>query len=418
MSAHGGPNIIEDGLVLALDAANIKSFRGPVQTNVLTGINYIFSNTDTATFKITNGTLEVDIPRRGRRVVKYVDIFNDYNGGSGQCCPNLFNFGDITVSGNTTYTYSIIYKTTTGYTNGNYMYRYEYNGGTYVTEGGVHSTENRTDLGDGWYHAWGTFTTNANTNRLLTYLFHYEYATYNRVFVESVQITQGSYIGAPEHMLTPSQVRGATVATGGGWADRSGTGNNGELVNGPTFGSSNGGSIVFDGVNDYISATSSNVFNNFSYDIWCLPTATHEIDAESNSSTTGTSGQRYLIGPVFQGDPDAGSGISVGTNGVSVYEHASGYMPPLLVYSATINSIVHIVVNYTNKVPSLYLNGVFIKNGLTSPRTNVKITTNEIGAHSYGGFSGNIYSAKFYNRALSASEVLQNYNATKGRFGL
>jgi hypothetical protein len=36
----------------------------------------------------------------------------------------------------------------------------------------------------------------------------------------------------------------------------------------------------------------------------------------------------------------------------------------------------------------------------------------------FAKFTGNIASVQIYNRALSATEVLQNYNATKSRFGL
>lgn len=204
------------------------------------------------------------------------------------------------------------------------------------------------------------------------------------------------------------------------WRDLSGNNITGSLVNGPTYSSTNGGNIVFDGSNDFISATGSNINNNFSYDLWCLPQATHQIDPESNSNINGVSGQRYLVGANFISSPNAGSGVSVGTNGVSVYEHSDGYMPPLLVYETTINSPINIVVNYTNKQPSLYLNSQFIKNGFTSPRTNVRMTTDTFGkdTSNYGFFNGVIYSIKCYNRALSPSEILQNYNATKKRFGL
>lgn len=202
------------------------------------------------------------------------------------------------------------------------------------------------------------------------------------------------------------------------WTDLSRNGNHGTLTNGPTFNSNNRGSIVFDGVNDYVSCSSSDIFNNFSYDIWCLPQATHQIDSQATSSTLGVLGQKYLIGPQFINSPDAGSGISVGTNGVSVYEHSASYMPALLSHEVTITSPVHIVVNYTNKQPSLYLNGNFIKNGFTSPRTNVKITTELIGRHEYGSFNGILYNAKFYNRVLSAAEVAQNFNAIRERFGV
>jgi hypothetical protein len=206
------------------------------------------------------------------------------------------------------------------------------------------------------------------------------------------------------------------------WFDLSGNNNNGTLApapSTPTYNSANGGALVFDGGDDRVSSSTSNVFNNFSYDIWCLPQTTHEIESQTNSGFGGTSGQKYVIGPQFVASPDAGSGISVGTNGISVYEHSAAYMPPLLSHSVTINAPIHIVVNYTNKVPSLYINGTFIKNGLASTRTNVKITTDLIGAYpSYGFFNGRIYSAKFYSRALTPEEIQQNFNATKGRFGL
>jgi hypothetical protein len=223
MALFHSPRIITNGLVLALDGASSKSFRGPAQTNIIPSIAAAYSNQDGAFFKIANGIESVNIPTVGMRSARYVDIYNDYIGGSGICCPSPFTFGSFSsgVSGNTTYTYSILYKSETGYTHPNYMYRYEYNGGTYVTEAGVHNTSNRTHLGDGWYHAWGTFITQPTTNVLTCYLFHYEYATYNRIYVAAAQITQGTYIGAPQHMLAPGQVRGATVATGGGWSDLS-----------------------------------------------------------------------------------------------------------------------------------------------------------------------------------------------------
>ena len=54
------------------------------------------------------------------------------------------------------------------------------------------------------------------------------------------------------------------------WYDRSGNGNNGILVNGPTFDSNNRGAIVFDGVNDHVSIPNSSslqLSNNQSFTI-------------------------------------------------------------------------------------------------------------------------------------------------------
>jgi hypothetical protein len=414
MSAIKGPNVIKSGLILALDAANARSFKGPPQTNLLTGINYSISNTDTATFKVTNGTLNVNVPKRGQRNVKYVDIFNDYNGGSGQCCPNLFNFGDITVSGNTAYTYSIVYKTTTGYTHPNYMYRYEYNGGTYVTEAGVHSTGNRTDLGDGWYHAWGTFTTQANTNRLITYLFHYEYATHNRVLVESIQITQGSYIGEPEHMLEPSQVRGTTFGTGGGLGDLIGN-NHGGLVNSPTFNSSNLGNISFDGVDDHITMGTAADFatftSGFTINLWVYPTSTAKFCAIF-SSAWGTSGTQWQVYVWY--NTSSQFGTTQRYSGTQNDFNTSNIFP--------INNWYNVVVTSNNTTCFIYVNGISqVSNGtgqINNQDAAREVRLGNFKNYSGAEYTGRIATCKVYNRALSAAEVLQNYNATKKRFGL
>src|SRR5712692_2262021 len=80
----------------------------------------------------------------------------------------------------------------------------------------------------------------------------------------------------------------------------------------------------------------ADVSNNFTLSFWALPTASHEIDPEDTGSTGGTSGERCGIWPTFYGGADAGAGVSVGNNGVSVYEHAANYMPATLVYPTSI----------------------------------------------------------------------------------
>jgi hypothetical protein len=201
------------------------------------------------------------------------------------------------------------------------------------------------------------------------------------------------------------------------WTDLSGSGI-GTLTNGPTYNSANGGSLSFDGSNDFVDLSSFSITNNFSVELWFSPEATHEIDTQSTSGIGGVSGQKYIINPVGLSPPDAGSGISVGTNGISVYEHASNYMPCLLSHAATITSFTQVTVVYTNKQPSLYLNGNFVKNGLTSLRTNVYLIRNRIGYGDYGYYQGKISSVKYYNRVLTAAEIQQNFNATRSRFGI
>ncbi len=199
------------------------------------------------------------------------------------------------------------------------------------------------------------------------------------------------------------------------WTDLSTTGRNGTIFQA----SFSNNSFSFDGTDDRVNLSSAfSITNNFTVELWCLPEATHQIDTQTTSSTAGTSGQKYILGATFVGSPDAGFGISIGTNGVSTYEHSNSYMPPLLVQETTITSFSQIVIVYTNKQPSLYINGTFIKTGLTSPRTNVYLIGNLIGYGSYGYYQGKLASIRYYDRILTASEIQQNFIATKSRFGL
>jgi len=61
-----------------------------------------------------------------------------------------------------------------------------------------------------------------------------------------------------------------------------------------------------------------------------------------------------------------GAGVSVGTNGVSVFEHGGNYVPSLLVYDTPIQTWTHVAVVYSNRQPALYLNGNLVRVGLVS----------------------------------------------------
>jgi hypothetical protein len=424
VGSYSGPDVSESGLVLALDGGSLKSFRGVNATNVLTTISYNQSNQNTTLFKVTNGSETVYIPSLGYVNSLYVDFYNDYNGGSGVCCPTLFSYGaGLAVSSSTTYTYSIIYKTTTGYSNANYMYRYERNSaGTIIGEAGVHSTNNRTSLGDGWWFAWGQFTTLSTAATLDSYLFHYEYATQNRVYVYRASLSLGTYVIPPEHMLTSGQVRGTTVATGGGWADLTGIGANGQLFNDPTYSSSNGGSIVFDGSNDYISCGAlSGSFTSFTIITWFYPTVVvnynNVLDGNSGYYTSGNVGPRLEM----NSSGALGWGYSNDTtNNSNFYSHlilSSGLAANTWHYAA-------ITYNGGSNTSITYYNG----NATVISRTVVGTPTGFVGSmnslnigRGFGSsryFQGRISQTQIYNRALTASEIQQNYNATKSRYGL
>ena len=176
---------------------------------------------------------------------------------------------------------------------------------------------------------------------------------------------------------------------------------------------------AFNGTSDIITVgLTGRPTNTFTVETWFTTNVTHEIDAESTTSTSGTSGQRYIFGAQPVGDPASGMGVSVGTNGISVYEHSGGYMPPLAVYSGTISAgWHHMAIVYNNKQPSIYLDGTLVRTGLTSPKTTVWAPY-QIGGGSYGYHSGNIEETRIYNRALSVGEIKAIVSAMGTTFGV
>jgi hypothetical protein len=160
--------------------------------------------------------------------------------------------------------------------------------------------------------------------------------------------------------------------------------------------------------------------NNFTYEFWALSTKTRTDQGEFASGAYGTSGQAYILAADLRDDgtgTQSGAGVSFGTNGVAVYEHAPGYMPPLANYVATLTGWKHIVVTYTNKQPRIYINGSLVRTGLTSTKGTV-FASNTLGEGSYGYHTGNVGHYAFYSRSITAQEVLDNYNATRSRYGL
>jgi surface protein len=169
-----------------------------------------------------------------------------------------------------------------------------------------------------------------------------------------------------------------------------------DLVNGKP-------SLFTDGVDDSLTFSNS-VTNNFSIFILGSTTATQEIDPESNSSTSGTSGQKYILGAIQNGGGlpvNSGQGLSLGTNGISNYELADGYMPPTAVYSGAVTGLNLVDVIYSNRTPSIYQNATLVRTGITSPKTLVYAST-QIGAGPpYGAFNGNIPECIIFPNVLS-----------------
>jgi hypothetical protein len=199
-----------------------------------------------------------------------------------------------------------------------------------------------------------------------------------------------------------SYVSGSTT-----WRDISRGGNNGTLVNGPTFNSANGGSIVFDGTNDYTTLSSYPVPDNFSYSIWVKNNGGGRAIVMSN-------GANYL-------DINFGSTIMFSL----IFSNGSGGFVQNLITSAfgviaSLGVWAHYSFTYNRQQAKLYLNGSEVASSNYTLAPYNLTTSFTIGQYDGGSFNlnGNISIVQLYNRALSATEVRQNYNATKTRFGL
>ena len=169
--------------------------------------------------------------------------------------------------------------------------------------------------------------------------------------------------------------------------------------------------VQLDGLNDglytSLSTGANAIINSFSVFVVAQANAPHEIDGESNSGTVGTSGQKFLLSPTLTTTAGfAGAGISMGTNGISFYEHAPSYMPALLVYSAALSKPLVLLMEYNNKTPKLYINGTLVKIGLTSSK-NV-VPPYAIGGSSagsaYGVMSGYVGEVIIFSEVLKASD--------------
>ncbi|MHB9006097.1 MAG: CotH kinase family protein [Limisphaerales bacterium] len=162
--------------------------------------------------------------------------------------------------------------------------------------------------------------------------------------------------------------------------------------------------LRFDGIDDGLRLSRPAGTNDFCVFAVCRTSQAHESDPENASGVGGVNGQRWLFGASHGGDLDAGAGVSVGTNGVAVYEHGSGYMPALAAYPRPIGDGLQIIaVNYTDRRPVLDHQGLAVRNGLTSTRREVWAPV-EIGFGAYGAFGGDLLEVLIYDRALTPDE--------------
>ena len=198
------------------------------------------------------------------------------------------------------------------------------------------------------------------------------------------------------------------------WTDMSGLGNHGTLTNGPTYDANNAGSIVFDSVDDLVLVNSSLSIpygsSARSVSVWFFTNSTTWVDNVNTLFFYGAGSTGQAFGIDMQSFPT----MEVFTWGRDI------------VFSTTFAQTgwKNIFVTYDGSTTILiYENSVFTRTlslsaACSTPNSSVYIGAINPSALAGGYYDGKISNVSIYNRALSAAEVQQNFNALRGRYGI
>ena len=196
--------------------------------------------------------------------------------------------------------------------------------------------------------------------------------------------------------------------SGTAWTDLSGNSRNGTLTNGPTYTSADGGAIVFDGTNDFVQCSGSITATAATFVTWM----------RRNGPQDDFDGIIYSRGAAATGISFFGTTNKISytwNNAVNTYTWDSGLTIPDLTWCM-------IAVSVTSTTATAYL---CQSSGITSATNTVGHTSTTLDAIRIGQdnlasryFNGRIATAMIYDRALSAGEITQNFNALRSRYGL
>ena len=214
------------------------------------------------------------------------------------------------------------------------------------------------------------------------------------------------------------------------WTDVSKNKNNGTLVNGPIFNNANGGSIVFDGINDFVKINNNQVANNLSsmtvsvwvYALWVSMSVNYAPIITKIANIVDGAG--WEMGYVEDNTPRTFYFYTQNAGG-SIFKFFKTNSLSLLN-----NTWINVTASYTNSFADIliYINGInqslvnqSTAGTITSINTNSSVAiASRDGVNTFGtNFTSlQLANAQVYNRVLSQAEITQNFNATRGRFGV
>lgn len=417
---YANGKIVTDGLVLALNAADMNSY--DYRENLVTYTSLIGGTGYSSAIGTGSITLTASLAPDGTNTATLISqsVSSDYVYGSN---------GGFTLVTSSIYTYSIFAKqggksnfTVTIDENGFGGFRYQFSH-TFATNalssttigsprGGFIISSGSSDAGDGWRRIWGTFQTSTGSVGGFIDMIARFGSTGGTTFVWGRQLEKKPsptpYTATTNTNITASRI----------FYDLSGNNYN-PTSSIPQYNNSNGGSFYFpdNTSSTFLAPTFDFVPNGgVTMEAWVYPTSASLANGSGNSN--GIMGIRsgsiiYSIGLWPQG-PNASGVIQVhssnATSGIT-------YSIPNIWY--------HTLWTITTTTLLLYINGVlaYSTSGAytLTPVTGGLASGTQVGRWIGGPgqpLYGNVAATKIYNRALSSQEVLQNYNAQKTRFGL
>jgi hypothetical protein len=426
MATNYNPRTVTDGLVLALDAGNIKGY--DKYENLFTysifeqGLFVRNSGTFTANATVApDGTSTASLVTPSSSSSYYGWLPNStytFTNGiailSFYAKANGYNWVGVKSALGTSWSYSAAgYNLSTGET---FTYDLDTNGYQFVSANSV---------GNGWYRIVIRIRANSLSSGSYMNIGVWSDMPTQHIGVWNGNGTSGAYFwgaqlenGSTANDYYPTT--GTAKTRGTILTDLSGFGNTGTITTGPTYSSANGGSLDFDGVDDY---------GYINYSPSLAPTS-----AISGGGWVFYSDWINSSGNIFSKLQSGGYGLQhsiIGGN-VSFLVRLSGAFQSSTFSKSLMNSgWNHIFGTFDGRYIRMYLNG----NAVGTPYDHGSVTSieysvsNNLGlcidagsgsSNSVEGTPTNarISSIQIYNKALTAAEVRQNYNATKGRFGL
>jgi len=452
MGLSHSPKVISDGLVLYLDATNTRSYSGTgsswydlsVYGNNSTLVSSpTFINNKYGQLAFNGSTQYATVPHTstlwngqtftlslwakktgtGNAGVSAIMISKDtnylehsYNGKTMASFRNSANaqfllYGNTSASYNEWRHYAVTYDGTMGvlYENGAAT-------GSTTLAMTVSSTSNPLNIGrwDGTsYNLNGCIAGAMVYNRALNadeILQNYNATKYKYILKENI-VTDGLLL---HYDMSNYQ---SAPFTGTSTTDLSGIGNTGTLTNGPTYSSLAGGILSFDGTNDYVDCNLDFGFDttvSATLSLWLKTTNLVQrggiLGKAGSSNWEWTLSQGIDSSDIYFWYWKVDSNINLSIS-ISNFFESNVWKKVDLVWSHTSNRL------------TIYRNGIGVTSSTPASSSFQNRNSSIFLGYTYNNFSsyywdGQVGLLSIYNRALTAEEVLQNYNASKTRFGI